>query len=101
MFFRLPDFATGSAGSVEFRFDGQTVTARAGDTIAAALFANGITVFGRRQGHDSSRAPYCLMGVCYECLVVVDGISSQQACRVEVKPGMQVEPHIGRRDPAR
>ena len=36
------------------------------------------------------RAPYCMMGVCFECLVEIDGLANRQACMVRVRPGMQV-----------
>jgi hypothetical protein len=37
-----------------------------------------------------------MMGVCFECLAVVDGVTSQQTCLVEVKEGMKVERQHGR-----
>ncbi|RZV48935.1 MAG: (2Fe-2S)-binding protein, partial [Pseudomonadales bacterium] len=36
------------------------------------------------------RAPYCMMGVCFECLVEIDGVPNCQSCRVSVKEGMQI-----------
>ena len=47
------------------------------------------------------RAPYCLMGVCFECLVTVDGVGSRQGCLVPVREGMKVETQIGRREAGR
>ena len=41
------------------------------------------------------RAPYCLMGVCFECLVTVDGVGNQQGCLVPLRSGMSVETQIG------
>ena len=38
----------------------------------------------------SARAPFCMMGVCFECLVTIDGMGSRQACLVEVREGMRV-----------
>jgi len=43
------------------------------------------------------RAPYCMMGVCFECLAVVDGAASVQTCLVEVADGMRVSRQHGKR----
>jgi D-hydroxyproline dehydrogenase subunit gamma len=37
------------------------------------------------------RAPYCQMGVCFDCLTVVDGVGSTQGCLVPVRQGMRIE----------
>lgn len=41
------------------------------------------------EGHP--RGLFCGMGVCFECLVTVDGQSGQRACLIPVQPGMQVQ----------
>lgn len=72
-----------------FRFDGAPVTAYAGETIAAALMAAGErTLRGTRSGMP--RGVYCGMGVCFECLVVVDGRPGVRACTTPAKAGMEV-----------
>ena len=43
------------------------------------------------------RAPYCMMGVCFECLLVIDGEPSQQGCLVQVRPGMRIARQEGAR----
>jgi sarcosine oxidase subunit alpha len=47
------------------------------------------------------RAPYCLMGVCFDCLVTIDGVGSWQSCMVLVREGMTVETQVGRREAGR
>ncbi len=37
------------------------------------------------------RAPYCLMGVCFECLVTIDDVPNLQACLVTVREGMRIK----------
>ena len=95
MFRRLPE-----AGSetVSMTFDGVVLQARAGDSVAAALLASGHLQCRRSAVSDSARAPYCLMGVCFECLVVIDGIGSQQACMIPAREGMRIETQQGKRD---
>jgi hypothetical protein len=46
----------------------------------------------------ASRAPYCQMGVCFDCLAVVDGVGSTQGCLVRVRQGMRIERQSGPRE---
>jgi D-hydroxyproline dehydrogenase subunit gamma len=55
---------------VTFTFDGETIAAHPGETIAAALIASNIRGF-RRDLHGRLRGPYCNMGTCFECLLEV------------------------------
>src|SRR3954464_13032457 len=74
---------------VGFRFDGREIEALEGETIAAALAASDIvTVRQARSG--APRGPFCGMGVCFDCLVTVDGRPSQRACLTKVLAGMDV-----------
>ena len=75
---------------VRFTFDGREVDAREGDSVAAALLAAGIGPIRFSAVSGDPRAPYCMMGVCFECLVEIDGLANRQACMVRVRPGMQV-----------
>lgn len=79
------------AGAVTIHVDGAPVQARAGDTVATALFAIGVTEIRRSAVSRAPRAPYCLMGVCFECLVEIDGVPDRQACLVSVRDGMTVK----------
>ena len=86
MWTRLPD----AAGPVEISIDGERFVAREGDTVAAALLAAGVTTF-RTTFSGAPRAPLCMMGACFECLVTIDGRAKQQACMTQVAPGMAIE----------
>ena len=81
--------------------DGRAVSARSGDTVAAALLANGIYHCRTTPVTGAPRAPYCLMGVCFDCLVTIDGVGSRQACLVPVRDGMAVETQHGKREAGR
>ena len=71
--------------------DGKKVTAYEGETVATALLAEGIRVFGRTENKEHFHGIYCGMGICYECLVRVNGIPNMRACQTVVTEGMLVE----------
>ena len=74
---------------VRFWYDGQPVEGLEGETIAAALAAGGIKAMRHTRGGER-RGLYCGMGACFDCLVTVDGQSSQRACLTKVADGQQV-----------
>ncbi|AUW59783.1 hypothetical protein C1T17_18580 [Sphingobium sp. SCG-1] len=82
----------GFSDPVGFTFAGRPMEARTGESVAAALLAAGVTRFRTSAVTGEPRAPYCMMGVCFECIVEVDGRPNRQACLVPVAEGMQVEP---------
>ena len=84
---------------VTFEFCGEEITAEEGDTIAAALLAAGILDVRRSAEDGSVRGPFCMIGNCFECLVVVEGVGSRQACRERVKQGLRVRRHLGKIQP--
>jgi D-hydroxyproline dehydrogenase subunit gamma len=95
MFRRLPDTA---GPSVRISVDGEPVQARAGDMVAAALLAHGRDYCRTTPVSGAPRLPYCMMGVCFDCLVTIDGIGNRQACLVRVRDGMVVETQQGKRE---
>ncbi len=77
-----------------FTFAGRSLTAYPGETIAAALFANGIRIFGHHPRDGSPQGLFCANGQCAQCMVIADGIPVK-SCMTKVKPGMHVEPLDG------
>jgi len=94
MFRRLPEAA---GETIAFTINGTRAQALAGDTVAAALLAAGIAYCRITPVSGAKRAPYCMMGVCFECLVTIDGIGNRQACLIQVAEGMRVETQTGAR----
>ncbi len=80
---------TNSGAELRFVFDGQQISARDGDTVAAALLAAGVVVFRQTPNKSVDRGPFCLMGACYDCLVMIDD-QMVQACQTQVQQGMKV-----------
>ena len=98
MFRRLPD---ANAAMIAVTIDGRAAQVRAGDTVAAALLSAGILASRAADVSGAPRAPYCMMGVCFECLVTVDGVGNRQGCLVPVAAGMRIETQRGRREAGR
>ena len=77
-------------------FEESPVQAQEGESVAAALLIAGVKYLRKTQVGAKPRMPYCWMGVCYECLLEIDGEQNQQSCLITVKDGM----HVRRQSPA-
>lgn len=80
---------------VTFTFEGRRVEAFENDTVASALLAAGEVVFRLTPVSGTARGPYCMMGVCFECLVEIDGMPNRQACMIAVTEGIDVRRQQG------
>lgn len=76
---------------IRFTLDGDPFCARAGQTVAAALWAQGRRVLRRSPRRGEPRGLFCAMGVCFECVVQIDGRPGALACQTIVSHGMRVE----------
>jgi predicted molibdopterin-dependent oxidoreductase YjgC len=91
--------AEGAAGGLAARcepdvavsVDGRQVLAFAGETVAAVLLAQGARVFRHTARRGEPRGIFCGIGICYECLVTVDGVPNVRACVTTVRPGMAIQ----------
>lgn len=70
--------------------DGRPVTAHEGETVHAALVASGIQILGTTRKTHQPRGILCGMGICYQCLVEINGVPDQRACMSPVKPDMDI-----------
>lgn len=85
------DYAMQNASTVHITFDGQPMEVPAGISVAAAVLGHAHAGHTCKHPVDgSARAPYCLMGVCFECLMEIDGEPDVQSCLVTVREGMVV-----------
>jgi NADH dehydrogenase/NADH:ubiquinone oxidoreductase subunit G len=85
----LPEVKRGKA--IQVIVDGSPVEANEGETIATVLLSAGIQTFRFTHKNKAPRGIYCGMGICYECLVTVDGIHAVRACVTPVVDGMRIE----------
>jgi len=85
------------ADGVTITIDGEAVAAETGESLAAVMLRQPEAWTRTTPVSGSPRAPYCLMGVCFECLAEVDGVASVQTCLTPVRAGMRVVRQQGRR----
>jgi predicted molibdopterin-dependent oxidoreductase YjgC len=74
---------------VTIELDGVPLDALEGESLAAAMLAGGRSVFRITAG-GRPRGPLCNMGVCFDCVVEVDGVGQVRACMTAVRPGLRV-----------
>jgi sarcosine oxidase subunit alpha len=79
----------------EFIWQGRTMVAREGETIASALFANGVRIFGHHPKDGAPQGIFCANGQCAQCLVMANGLPVK-SCMTPVEAGMWVEPMDGK-----
>jgi len=83
--------------TVEITLDGQNAAVPGEMSVAAALLAIGKIKSRISPASQKPCGPHCLMGVCFECLMEIDGVR-RQACMTTVKEGMVVNRHVDEGD---
>jgi predicted molibdopterin-dependent oxidoreductase YjgC len=78
-----------------FTFDGAAVPFAPGQTVGAALWAQGVRSWRRTRIAGRPRGLFCGIGVCFDCLVEVDGRPDERACLVPAGPGLVVRTQEG------
>ena len=94
MFRRRPD---AGAPGVTVRVEGRPVAVPAGASAAVAVLLAGLPAIRETGVTGAPRAPYCLMGICFDCLAEIDGVPNRQSCMVTVAPGMTIRRQHGKR----
>src|SRR5215475_3784208 len=74
-----------------FEVDGESVPAFGGETVAAALMAEGRRALRVTAGRKEGRGYFCGMGVCWDCMMWLEGEGSVQTCRLLAAPGMRLK----------
>jgi predicted molibdopterin-dependent oxidoreductase YjgC len=88
--YRLQD-NTSRGDAFTISLDGQKIIAYPGETLASVLLANGKRAFRHSQTKGEPRGLYCGMGICFECLVTVNGRANVRACQTLAQPDDIVE----------
>ncbi|MDN3496695.1 (2Fe-2S)-binding protein [Planococcus sp. APC 4015] len=91
---RVPGHGLERGRRVEVLIDGRPAEAYEGESVAAAVMADrglGLRVTDR----GDRRGFYCGMGVCFDCVMVIDGVPQTRTCVTWVREGMTIEHQEG------
>ncbi|RUL87934.1 (2Fe-2S)-binding protein [Tautonia sociabilis] len=89
------DGALARGPQVEILVDGRPVRAFAGESVAAALLAAGQRTLRTTARRGEPRGLYCNIGVCFDCVMTIDGRPNVRTCQTPVRDGMRVESQQG------
>lgn len=97
--FRLRPDGPGAtiAATIPVAVEGRVVRVPQGASAAAALLLAGLASSRDSAVAGAARGPYCLMGVCFDCLAEIDGVANRQSCMVRARPGMRIHRQRGPR----
>ena len=94
MFKKRPD---SRAATIAVEVEGRTIMVPQGASAAAAVLLAGLGSIRDTAVGGGERGPYCMMGVCFDCLAEIDGVPNRQSCMVRVRPGMRIRRQRGAR----
>jgi len=80
--------------------EGRDIRVPEGASAAAAVLLAGFASIRETPVTGAPRAPYCMMGVCFDCLAEIDGTANRQSCMVTIQPGMTIHRQLGKRSVA-
>jgi D-hydroxyproline dehydrogenase subunit gamma len=83
--------------TVSVTVEGRDIRVPEGASAAAAVLLAGFASIRETPVTGAPRAPYCLMGVCFDCLAEIDGTPNRQSCMATVQPGMTIRRQLGKR----
>jgi predicted molibdopterin-dependent oxidoreductase YjgC len=76
-------------------WDGDEIEVREGQTVAAVLIARGVKSWRTTRKEERPRGMFCGIGVCFDCLVKVNGVPDVRACLRVVADGDEIRPQTG------
>jgi succinate dehydrogenase/fumarate reductase-like Fe-S protein len=95
MFRKRPD---SRPATVPVEVEGRTVLVPAGASAAAAVLIAGLSSIRETPVDAAERGPYCMMGICFDCLAEIDGVPNRQSCMVAARSGMRIRRQRGARE---
>ena len=81
---------TGVDPEQTFTFDGREIPLGPGQSVGAALMSAGVRSWRTTRKNSRPRGLFCGIGICYDCLITIDGVPNQRACLTPAAPGMRV-----------
>ena len=89
--------ADGPAATIPVEVAGRTILVPPGASAAAAVLLAGLSSIRETPVGANERAPYCMMGICFDCLAEIDGVPNRQSCMIAARPGMRIRRQRGPR----
>ena len=83
--------------TIAVEVEGRAIRVPEGASAAAAVLLAGLPSIRDTAVKGSERAPYCMMGVCFDCLAEIDGVPNRQSCMIAARPGMRIRRQRGAR----
>jgi aerobic-type carbon monoxide dehydrogenase small subunit (CoxS/CutS family) len=77
--------------TITFTFNGNPIQCEEGQSIAAALINGDQRELRKTRFGDEPRSIFCGIGICFDCVVVINGVANQRSCLIEAHDGMKVE----------
>lgn len=77
--------------AIRIRVNGRLFEATPGETVLAALTAAGFRILKKSNVRGEARGAFCGMGVCYECLVTINGVPKRRSCMTEIADNMEIQ----------
>jgi len=93
-----PAYENSNGPTVAIQFEDRTLRVPVGTTVMAGVMTADPGYTRTTAIGGCKRSGYCQMGICFECLMEIDGVPNQQACMIEVREGMKVKRQIGARE---
>lgn len=87
------------AETIQVFVEGRSLMVPEGTSAAAAVLLAGLPAIRETAISGAQRLPWCMMGICFDCLAEIDGVPNRQACMVVVAPGMHIARQHGAREP--
>ena len=86
----LKSFGNSKGKNISIWFEEMPISVQEGESIASTLLSAGVEYLRTSPLSGDSRAPYCWMGVCFDCLLEIDGQPNPQSCLITVQEGMRI-----------
>jgi aerobic-type carbon monoxide dehydrogenase small subunit (CoxS/CutS family) len=77
--------------TISFTFNGSTIKCEVGQSIASALISDNQRELRRTRFGNQPRSIFCGIGICFDCVVVINGVANQRSCLIEAQDGMNIE----------
>ena len=80
---------------IRVALDGVAISAVEGQSVGALLLENNQRSTRDTRFHEQPRGMFCGIGICFDCLITINGVMNQRACVTNVEDGMSIETQHG------